>query len=516
MRLFDLSLAQQSVLNIIGGIAVVAINTAINFLLSPYIVEHLGVSANGYITLANNFVSYIAIVTTALNSMCGRFILVEYRKGNTQNANEYYSSVLFGDWLLCGVFIVPVTIFVVWIDRFINILPQDVTETRILFGLIFINYFITLCLPQWQTAEYCTNNLYLRSIRNIASAISRALTIYLLFLCFNAHSYYVAIASSVMCCVSISLDYWFYKMLMPELKVSLKQLRFGKIKELVSSGIWNSISQCGNLLLEGLDILITNIFINPIAAGLMSLSKIVPNMLNQISGTVATTFGPRLTYLYVDQNYEGMVYELKNNIKIVSVLSTIPIGLFVVFGFDFFRLWVPTQNTRLLYTLSVCSLSGILITGISQSLLNVFGVVNKLKLNSFSIILSGLISVSAVYICLKFTSTGIFSIVIISSIVSILRIFMFTVPYSAYCIKTSKRTFYKPILLGIANIIVPLLVGGIIKLIIGGESWSLLCSSIIIAALLSFVLDYLIILNKSQQQTIRTLLRIDKLNQYPQ
>ncbi len=509
MRLFNLSLSQQSTLNIVGSIVVVAINTAINFLLSPYIVEHLGVSANGYITLANNFVSYIALISTALNSMCGRFILVEYRSGNMKSANEYYSSVLFGNWLLCGLFCIPVILFIVYIDHFINVLPQDVTDTQILFALIFINYIITLCLPQWQTAEYCTNNLYLRSLRNIASAILRAVTIYLLFLCFNAHLYYVAIASTVMCCVSISMDYWFYKMLIPELKINLRNVGFGKIKELISSGIWNSISQCGNLLLEGVDILITSIFINPVAVGIIALSKIVPNMLIQISGTVATTFGPRFTYLYVDQNYKGMVFELKTNIRIISVLSTIPIGIFIVFGLDFFRLWVPTQNARLLYTLSVCSLSGVLVTGISQSLLNVFGVVNKLRLNSLVIILSGSINVSAIYICLKYTSLGIYSIVIISSIVSILRIFMFTVPYSAYCIKTSAMTFYTPILLGIANIIIPMLAGGFTKLIIGGESWSHLCSSIVIAALLSSALDYFFILNKSQRQTVRTLFRIN-------
>lgn len=508
MRLFKLSIPQQSALNILGSIAVVAINTAINFLLTPYIVKHLGVSANGYITLANNFVSYIALITTALNSMCGRFILVEYRRGDMKSANEYYSSVLYGDWILCGIFIVPVTIFVTWIDRFINILPQDVNDTRILFGLIFINYLITLCLPQWQTAEYCTNNLYLRSIRNIFSASSRDLTIYLLFLFFKAHSYYVAIASSVMCCVSLSMDYWFYRILMPELKISLQNFSISKIKDLISSGIWNSISQGGNLLLEGLDILITNIFINPIAAGIMALSKIIPNMLNQISGTVATTFGPRLTYLYADGNYAGMVTELKNNIRIVSILTNIPVGIFTVFGYNFFRLWVPSQNTQLLYTLSLCSLLGILVTGISQSLLNVFGAVNKLKYNSLFIIISGIINVIAVYVCLKHTTLGIYSIVIISSIVSILRIFLFTAPYSAYCIKAPVKTFYIPLLMAIMNIVIPLLIGVIIKYTINCSTWFTLIISVIITALLSSLSDYMIILNKSQRNTVKRLFHI--------
>ena len=47
---------QKSALNITACIVLVAINTCINFFLSPFIVKHLGAEANGYITLANNFI----------------------------------------------------------------------------------------------------------------------------------------------------------------------------------------------------------------------------------------------------------------------------------------------------------------------------------------------------------------------------------------------------------------------------------------------------------------------------
>ena len=73
---------QKSALNITACIVLVAINTCINFFLSPFIVKHLGVEANGYITLANNFVSYFGLIITALNSMAGRFILIEIRHDN--------------------------------------------------------------------------------------------------------------------------------------------------------------------------------------------------------------------------------------------------------------------------------------------------------------------------------------------------------------------------------------------------------------------------------------------------
>ena len=67
---------------------------AINFLLTPYITERLGVEAYGFITLANTFVSYAMIAMTALNSFSTRFIAVEYQRGDKKAASTYFTSLL--------------------------------------------------------------------------------------------------------------------------------------------------------------------------------------------------------------------------------------------------------------------------------------------------------------------------------------------------------------------------------------------------------------------------------------
>ena len=508
MKQFTLN--QQSALNIVGSIVVVAINVAINFLLSPYIVNHLGVEANGYITLANNFVSYIALVTMALNSMSGRFMLIDHRRGNRQSVNEYYSSVLLGDWFLAIVFLVPMILFVIFIDKVINVPDNYLADTRILFAIVFVNYIVHLCLPQWQTATYCTNNLYLRSIRNAISAIVRAVAIYLLFLLFEPHSYYVAIAAIFMSIVSFCLDYAFYKRLMPELKWSVSDFRIKKVWELVSSGIWNTISQCGNLLLEGLDILIANIFINPVSSGVLALSKVVPNMITQISGTVATTYGPRLTYLYADGKMAEMEKEVKNDIMVVSVLSNIPIGIFFVFGVDFFALWVPTQNAHEIALLANLTLAGLMFAGISQCFVNIFGVVNKLKLNSLVVIGTGLLNVIIVYLLLKNTDLGVYAIAGVSSTITILRLFCFTAPYSAHCIHAKGWHFCIYLLKGSCFVVVPALLGVVIKRIIINTSWLSLVSSMFITAVISLPIILFVLLNRDQRGSIWSLLKTKK------
>lgn len=506
----QLSVNQQSALNIVGSLVVVGINAAINFILSPFIVKYLGVEANGYITLANNFVSYIALVTMALNSMYARFILIDYRKGNQQSANEYYSSVLIGDWFLAVIFLLPMILFVVFIDKVINVPVNYLADTRILFAIVFVNYLVPLCLPQWATATYCTNNLYLRSLRSAVSSVVRAVTIYLLFLLFAPHSYYVAIAASLMTVVTILMDYAFYKRLMPELKWRIPDFRLKKVWELVSSGIWNTLSQCGNLLLEGLDILIANIFINPVASGVLALSKVVPNMINQITGTVATTYGPRLTYLFADGNYKEMESEVKNDIMIVSFLANIPIGIFFVFGADFFSLWVPSQNAHELVLLSILTLVGVLFAGISQCFVNIFGIVNKLKLNSIVLIGTGLLNLFLVYLLLKNTDLGVYAIAAVSSVITVLRLFLFTAPYSAHCINASGWRFCLYLLQGAGFAVVPLASALLVQLIPMENTWFTLLFLMSVTAAIGFVINFYLFLNKNQRDAILRLLHLKK------
>lgn len=508
MRKFTLN--EQGALNIMGSLIVVAINTLINLVLSPYVVKHLGVAANGYITLANNFVSYLALVDMALNSMAGRFILIKYRQGDIQSAKEYYSSVLLGNWALAAIFVVPLILFVIFIDNVIDVSSDCIFDVRILFAIVFFNYMLQLCLPKWQTATYCTNNLYLRSLKNAVSAIVRAVAIYLLFLLFTPHCYYVAIAATLMSAVSFTLDYAFYRNLLPEIEWKAVYFKIDKVKELISSGIWNAISQCGNLLLEGLDILIANIMICPDAAGVLALSKVIPNMINQISGNIATTYGPRLTYLYADGNISEIVHEVKNNIIIISIIVNLPIGVFLVFGKQFFSLWVPSQNPNQLALLSILSLIGMSFVGIAQCIVNIFGVVNKLRLNSIFVILSGLINIGVVFAVFKFTDLGIYAIAGVSSVVSILRVFLFTAPYAADCIGAKWHTFIPMLLQSAANVVIPVIAGSVLSYFFDCESWLSFFMLVTATICISAFADFYLLLNKTQRNIVLKLLHIVK------
>lgn len=90
--------------------------------------------------------------------------------------------------------------------------------------------------------------------------------------------------------------------LTPELKYDAKKFSIDSVKELVSSGIWNSINNLGNVLNSGLDLIITNLMLTATAMGQISVAKNLATICYTLVGTIANAFKPLQTRYYAEGN----------------------------------------------------------------------------------------------------------------------------------------------------------------------------------------------------------------------
>lgn len=103
-----------------SGIATI-LSFLISFILTPYITNKLGVEAYGFVTLAKNFTQYATIITIALNSYAARYITVSYHNNDMKKAQEYISSVYYGDVAISAVIMIVAGGFILFLDRVLNI-----------------------------------------------------------------------------------------------------------------------------------------------------------------------------------------------------------------------------------------------------------------------------------------------------------------------------------------------------------------------------------------------------------
>lgn len=493
--------AKQTVLNMISQVATFLINMAIGFFLTPYIVKQVGVEANGFVQLSAQFISYATLITSALNSMAGRFIAVSYFKKEEENVLKYYSSVLIADIVLVAILSIPAAFLIAFLPSFVNVSNDLVADVRMLFIFMFAHFFLDVVGSVWRNSAYVHNRLDLVAIRQIESLVIKAIFTVLFFALFIPHIWYVGAVQLICTIYRMLRNLYIHRGLMPEVKVRKKYFDIKKIFELLSSGVWNSISSLGTVLMGGLDILIVNLAINELAMGNVSLAKYLPIYISSIVVTMANVFAPKQTKLFAEGNFDGMRKTLSSSVKATALIACLPIAFMIVYGAQFFSLWVPEQDIMLLWKIAIVAVCFFPITLTAAPFSAVITSANKVRTNSLATLAYSGTSLLAMFISLNFVQDEFMKIVIVvgmSGLFSALQAITFIVPYCSKIMKGKTGGFYLIFLRGILAVAATCgICFGISKLFVA-NTWIKLIISGVILCVIGVVVSSLIILNPKE------------------
>lgn len=508
-KLVDLELSrnQQTIINITAAVVNMLVTTLISFVLSPYIVKTLGVEANGFVGLANNFITYAALISTALNSMGSRFMMMAYYNDEHEKFRRYYSSLLLANLLLAVVFGMLGGLCVWKLEILLDIPAEIVGDVKLLFAMIFANFFLSTAMTVWGTAPFLKNRLYLNSVNNTASAVVRGLMILGLFLCLEPTVSFVGFATLISGCVVYGIQFFYKQSLFPELRARRQDFSWSAIRELIASGIWNTISNVGHILASGIDLLVTNLFINATTMGTLSLAHTMPAFINTLNETISGSFTPALIIDYAQKRIDNIVKTIRQSSKIISVICSLPLGFLLVFGREFYALWQPTQDPWELYTLSLILIFGrVLFTGM-QPLFSVFTVVNKVREHSIIMIANGFASVGLMYILLNCTDLGVYAIVGSSVICACIKNLLLVIPLSARYLGLKPTAFYSTVVYSLSCCTILTIWGALLRMFLKPDGWGSLFATGILFAGVGLLLTSMIVLNKSERTAFISMLR---------
>lgn len=494
----------RTIINVICSVTTLLLNLVIGFFLSPYIVENIGVEANGYVVLANNCVIYAQLIVYALNSMAARYITICYVQKDYTKAKTYYNSVFWGNLIIVAVLLLPAVIIISCLEYFF-VVPEDILlDVKVLFSAVFLNFFLGTGLPNWDCGIYATNRLDRMYVAQMIATLARCVFLCAFFAIFEPGVWIVGVASVGACLIHLGMNAYNAHTLTPELKITLKRgqiiCSWDAMKELVGAGIWHSVSNVGILLLSGLDLLICNIMIGPTAMGIVSVAKVLPDCLSQLSVAVRDAFAPELTINYAKGDRDAVLKDIKRAMKITSLIITIPLAGIVAFGDCFFSLWMPSQDARLLHTLVIIGVLGYAFTSGIQILYNVFATVNKVKENSIAVLLSGVISLVLTMGLVFFTEYDIYAVVGVNVLVNLVRNMIFTIPATAKYLGFKAISFYQQVGSSIFTVLVLVALGKIITFALQIKTWGHFILSSIFLSIFGIILHWFIILKKEERK----------------
>lgn len=486
-------------INLLSSFVAFAISTGINFVLSPFIIENLGSESYAFVKLANDFIGYISLISIAINSMAGRFISISFLKGDIKESNLYYTSVFYADLILSAIIFILGLFVIIYLEGLINIPKELIFDVKLVFFLVLVNAIISIYFTVYSVGIFIKNKLYLTNIRSVESGIFRIIFLFLLFFIFKPHIYYIPLATLIVTLYTGLYNMYYTKKLVPELVINRRNFQVKYIKDVIFSGIWNIVSQLSFILNEGLDLLISNIFVGAAQMGILAVAKTLPNLITSIYSNISSVFSPDLTRLYANKKFNEMKMEIDLSIKVLGIIVNIPVAGLIIFGKEFYNLWIPTQDINNIYILSILTIMCVILSGSTVSIHSIFTIANKVKINSIVTLFVGVINFLLVLLLLKTTNLGVFAIAGVSSSTSIIRNLVFTFPYAAKCIKCKWTAFYFPAFRGVFCCLIVCIIDLIVKYMVPVSGWLTFFVAVIIGSCLGILANVFIVLNKKER-----------------
>ena len=426
---------KRMLINLAGQIVSFICVLGINFFLTPYVVANLGQEVYGFVELANNFTSYISLVIVAITGMLSRYIAIEYAKSNYEKASGYFSTAIISKSVLAVISAAILSFVIVNLEKVVNITPDYVGDVRILWILIFAAFIINLPFGGFGVSTFVKNRLEISAAINIFGNVIRAGILVVSFVFFRPHIWYVGLATISSNLFSITVNYIQYKKLMPEVKFKRSYFNKKYIYDLVVVGIWNSFNKLQQIFITGLDLLLTNLFISPSEMGILSIAKSLPSQISSLIGTVSGSFDPSMTLSYAKEDKTEFFKNTTIAMKMCGFLCSIPIIGVVIFGLDFYNLWMPSLTYNELMKVQVLAVLTLLPQVMSvyiYPLYTVNTITCKLKVPVLISLGIGLANLGIVFLLLKFTELGVYAVAGVSSVLWIIRILTFVPLYAAH------------------------------------------------------------------------------------
>lgn len=499
-------------INMIAQILSFVINIGINFWITPYVTVHVGKEIYGFVNLAFQFTGYVTIITTALNSMLGRYVTIKLSQKDYKSASQYFTSVTFANVVLSLVMIIPTVVFIFFMEKVIHVPVGHILDVKILWAFILGSFLFNLMFEAYGVAFFATNRLDLGARRGIENNILKAVLLIGSYTIFIPQIWYIGAVSFISGIFLTVVNIKYATKLIPELQIKPQYFRWHAVKEVVLSGFWNSINLLSQSLISGLDIIITNLFIGAAEMTIMGFAKSMPMYISGFVGMISGTFSPPLMRTYAEGDEKKFLQELTTAMRICGFICSVPVIGFAVFGYDFYHLWLYMLSGSEIHTIQILS-----IMVLAQLILEVYiyplycvnTIKVKLMIPVFVSLGIGVGNVVGTLMLLRFTSLGIYSIQIVSGTLMVLKVVLFTPIYSAHILELKWYTFYRTLLMGAISSGAMILIFSGVRILLPIHNWFVFGVVCLFMGMIGYFINFWIVLRKRERTYV--LLKISSM-----
>src|SRR6202043_2400073 len=131
-----MSLKTRALKNVASSWTGLAVNIAVGFFLSPFILHHLGDEAFGLWVLIFSITGYYGIFDFGIRSSLIRYVSKFQAVGDTDQLARVVNTSLFVYSLIAAILVVPTVVGAIYVDRIFHIPAAFLRDARVLFLMV--------------------------------------------------------------------------------------------------------------------------------------------------------------------------------------------------------------------------------------------------------------------------------------------------------------------------------------------------------------------------------------------
>lgn len=431
--------------NLTGNVSSFIVNTLIALWFTPYLIRRLGVAGYGLIPLSTTMISYLALITLALNSAVGRYLTIGLERGDHAQANRVFNTSLFGTLVLL---LVPsgVGVWLALHAERILVLPAGYEEQgRLLVICVLAAFLITEAATPFDVATFCRNRFDLRGALAVCASLVRVGSVVWLFTAFSPKIWHAGLGYLAAALISALGSVTLWRKLTPSLVISARLFDVRTLRKLTGTGGWIVIDQVGTLLYLSIDLLVVNRLFGPTSSGQYAAVLQWSALLRGVAGAIAGVFSPTFLYFYARGDVSGLIGYARRSVKFLGLLLALPIGLVCGFSRPLLSLWLGPEFSSLaplmsLMTLHLC---------VNLAVLPLFGIqvaTNNVRWPGIVTCILGAMNFGLAIFLAGRVGWGMYGVAAAGAIMLTARSMLFTPIYGAHILGTTWWVFHREML----------------------------------------------------------------------
>lgn len=439
--------SKRMAFNLICSTASHFLSAVIAFVITPFLIAKVGMEAYGFYPISSELMAFFGLFTGIVNSTASRYITVEDARGNGHEASQYFSTVFFSNVFLCALLLIPMGLFVAFVDQILSVPGGMAGELRVFFALVLASVIVNALSTAFGSAYSVSNRMDLRSAQDFIAVLLKAAILFgLLGGGFSSSIISIGIALLISNAAGAFIQFLMCRRLTPELTLSWRNVSRAHAGRVFASGLWYTLDRLGAFLMTGGLLILSNMLFTAEGVGVYSVSVTASRAMSGVLLMVAGVFLPVTAKHFARGEQDRLRADIIRDQKVTGFFAAVGVAFAIGFCDEFFTLWLSGDNSQLLRVLTILSMLPLVSIAAALPIVNLGVVMDRMRRLSLLFVGSGLLTLAAVITVSCFTKAGVLGVAVISSAAQLVWYTVLVPLFAARLLHVRAREFYAPML----------------------------------------------------------------------